>query len=149
MKVLPGVILSAGLLLAAGACSHDINAHGNLPAEEALARVQVGEQTRADVQSLLGTPSATALFGGETWYYISNQTTQVAFLAPEEVNRHVVAVHFDANGRVSGVERLTKADGRQVAILQRETPTRGTESTFLQEFFGNLGRFGPSQMGNE
>ncbi|WP_041794330.1 outer membrane protein assembly factor BamE [Pararhodospirillum photometricum] len=141
-------VLGAALVLGTAGCSHDINAHGNLPTEEAMGRLKVGEQTRADIQTILGTPSSTSLFGGETWYYISNQTAQVAFYAPEELRRQVIAVRFDDQGVLQGVDRLSREDGRVVEVVKRETPTRGTEANFFQEFLGNLGRVSASQMGN-
>lgn len=137
--------LAAAFVLSA--CASDISAHGNKPLEQTLSQIETGVHTRGDVQSLLGTPSATSLFSGETWYYISSQTTQVAFLAPEELRRQVVAIHFDETGRVAEVGRLTLDDGQDVRIVGRETPTRGTETTVLQELLGNIGRFSPGQMG--
>ncbi|MCF8480157.1 MAG: outer membrane protein assembly factor BamE [Rhodospirillum sp.] len=129
---------------ALSACSDTITAHGNLPTAESMAMVEPGTHTRADVQALLGTPSATSMYGGETWYYISNQTQQMAFLKPDELTRTVLAVEFDPSGMVSDVRTLTKDDGQTVDIVQRETPTRGTESSIIQELFGNIGRFSPN-----
>jgi outer membrane protein assembly factor BamE (lipoprotein component of BamABCDE complex) len=125
-------------------CSDNIIAHGNLPKGESMSMVEAGTHTRADVQALLGTPSATSMFGGETWYYISNQTQQMAFLKPEEVSRTVLTVQFDQTGTVSDVRTLTQDDGQSVDIVSRETPTRGTETNMFQELFGNIGRFAPN-----
>lgn len=140
-------LMALTLALGATGCAGDIAPHGNRPLDEALAQIEVGRHARGDVQALLGTPSATSLFGGETWYYISNDITQVAFLAPEEVDRQVVAIRFGDDGRIAEITRLTQADGQDVAISSRETPTRGTETTVLQELLGNIGRFTPGQMG--
>lgn len=137
------VVATGGL----AGCANDIAAHGNRPTEQALGQIKTGVHGRGDVQSLLGTPSATSAFGDETWYYISNQTTQVAFLAPRELRRQVVAVRFDPDGTVRDVSRLTLDDGQKVDLVDRETPTRGTETTVLQELLGNIGRFTPGQLG--
>lgn len=137
-------LLLSGLL---SGCAYEIEAHGNLPADSALAQIQPGVHSRADVQALLGTPSSSSLFDNEAWYYISNLTTQVAFLKPEELDRQVVIVEFDRAGTVSDVIRIYQEDGEVIQISGRETPSRGTEQTMFQEFFGNLGRFTPSQMG--
>ncbi|MBK1664766.1 cell envelope protein SmpA [Rhodospirillum rubrum] len=138
---LTGALL--GTLLFCAGCSNDINPHGNLPTTEALGQIQEGVHTRTDIQALLGTPSATSMFGGETWFYISNETTQVAFFKPKELERTIIAVHFDDNGRVKGIDHLSKDDGQQVDIVGRETPTRGNDSSIVQELFGNIGRFAP------
>ncbi|WP_413203747.1 outer membrane protein assembly factor BamE [Rhodospirillum sp. A1_3_36] len=132
---------TSGLL---AGCSDTIIAHGNLPNSESMSMVETGTHTRADVQALLGTPSATSMFGGETWYYISSQTQQVAFLKADELARTVLAVQFDPTGTVSDVRTLTKEDGQNITIVSRETPTRGTETNMFQELFGNIGRFAPN-----
>jgi outer membrane protein assembly factor BamE (lipoprotein component of BamABCDE complex) len=54
----------------------------------------------------------------------------------------VVAISFNRQGVVSGVRELTAADGRDVAVVRRETPVPGNERTLLQALFGNLGRPG-------
>jgi len=50
-------------------------------------------------------------------------------------------VEFDPKGNVAGTRRYSLKDGRVVAWVSRETPTRGRELTFLEQMFGNFGRF--------
>lgn len=119
----------------------DIRAHGNLPRADALARIEVGRQTSADVADLLGSPSSRSAFGPETWYYISRSTQPMLFLQPETLHQRVIAISFDAAGRVSGIKQYDKTDARDVALVDRETQTRGSELSFMQQILGNLGRF--------
>src|SRR5690349_6416960 len=79
LKILATGALALGLPLAMSGCAKDVEQRGNLPKPEALAQLQPGEQTRQDVEQILGTPSTTAVFDSETWYYISGHTTQYAF----------------------------------------------------------------------
>jgi outer membrane protein assembly factor BamE (lipoprotein component of BamABCDE complex) len=137
------VVLALGTSGLLTGCADNIAAHGNLPTQESMGQIQAGTHTRADVQALLGTPSTTSMFDGETWYYISSQTEQMAFLKPNELSRTVIAIQFDPTGTVSDVRTLSKDDGRSVEISTRETPTRGTETSIIQELFGNIGRFAP------
>ncbi len=134
----------AGLLLAG--CSADfltpeLRAHGNLPRAELINRIEPGRQTTADVLDLLGTPSSRSSFGPETWYYISRIAQPMLFLTPETLDQQILAIRFDAAGRVSEVKRYDKSDSRDVAFVERETPTRGSELTIMQQVLGNLGRF--------
>lgn len=132
----------AGLAaLALAACAKDIDARGNLPTEDALAKLAPGEQTRQDVRNLLGTPSTTSVFDGETWYYISSQTTQYAFYPVEELERSVYKVNFDQRGILRDVVKLDLNDGREVQIVSRETPSKGRELSLIEQLIGNLGRF--------
>lgn len=127
--------------LALGGCAKDINARGNLPPEEAFAQLQPGQQTRQDVQQILGTPSTIGSFGDETWYYISALTTQYAFYSVEEIERDVFALSFDERGILQEVKTYGLDDGEDLQIVERETPTMGREFSLIEQLIGNLGRF--------
>ena len=136
----------AGALVLAG-CAKDIDARGNLPTPESLAQLAVGEQTRQDVQALLGTPATTAIFDSETWYYISAHTTQYAFYKTHELDRTIFAVSFDERGILKEVRKLELKDGNAVQIAARETPTKGREYSVIEQLIGNLGRFSGKKEG--
>jgi outer membrane protein assembly factor BamE (lipoprotein component of BamABCDE complex) len=127
--------------LALGGCAKDINARGNLPPDEALNQLIPGEQTRQDVQLILGTPSHIALFGDEIWYYISALTTQYAFYSVEELERDVFALTFDDRGILQEINNVSLEDGEEIQIVERETPTMGRELSLIEQLIGNLGRF--------
>ncbi|MBB4286845.1 outer membrane protein assembly factor BamE [Roseospira goensis] len=136
-----GVAAALALAVVVGACAPEISARGNEPTRERLSQIQAGEQSRAEVAALLGTPSTTATFDDETWYYISAQTQQFAIYEREELERRVIAISFGDDGRVSDVRELTLDDGREVEVVDRETPTLGNELSVLEQLLGNLGRF--------
>lgn len=127
--------------LALGGCAKDINARGNLPPEEAFTQLEPGQQTRQDVQLILGTPSTTSSFGPETWYYISALTTQYAFYSVEEIERDVYALSFDERGILQEVKTYGLDDGEDIQVVERETPTMGREFSLIEQLIGNLGRF--------
>jgi outer membrane protein assembly factor BamE (lipoprotein component of BamABCDE complex) len=128
--------------LALAGCAKDIEARGNLPTPEALAKLAPGEQTRQDVQSILGTPATTAMFDNENWYYISAHTTQYAFYPNHELDRTIYVVNFDKRGILAGVQKMGLEDGQNVVPNGRETPTKGREVGILQQLLGNVGRVG-------
>ncbi len=144
-RLLPALLLSTAL---AGACTPRIETRGNLPNPDQLALVKPGDVNRDDVAAMLGTPSSTALFDDETWYYISSKTETVSFLATKEMERRVIAISFDKNGTVKNVRELTLADGKVVKPVDRETPTAGNEMTVLEQLFGNMGRFSKGTEGS-
>lgn len=140
------LILGLVAALALSACAKDIDARGNLPTNDALLQLAPGEQTRQDVQQLLGTPATTAVFDTENWYYISSHTTQYAFYHPTELDRTIYVVSFDSRGILKEVRKLDMKDGHPVQVADRETPTKGREYSILEQLLGNLGRFsGPAQ----
>ena len=140
-------ILALAAVLLSG-CAKDMEARGNLPTPEALAKLAPGEQTRQDVQGILGTPATTAVFDQENWYYISAHTTQYAFYPNHELDRTIYVVSFDPRGILSGVRKLNLEDGQNITPEERSTPTMGREVSIIEQLLGNVGRMGaPGQTG--
>lgn len=135
--------IAALLLLGSAACAPRQDFRGTVIDEDKLKLVQVGQSTEPQVGALLGSPSTISTFPdwGVTYYYISSETETVAFLAPELIDQQVLAISFDKDNRVKEIKRYGMKDGKQIAFIERETPTRGKELTFLEQIFGNLGRF--------
>ncbi len=129
------------LALTMVACAPRVDMRGNLPDTEALAEIIPGEMEKEEVAELLGAPSTSAMFDGETWYYISEKTETLAFLEPEITDRQVVIIKFDKSGVVEKVKKLDMTHGEKIVPVDRKTPTAGNEMTFFQQMFGNLGRF--------
>jgi outer membrane protein assembly factor BamE (lipoprotein component of BamABCDE complex) len=139
-----GAAIAAALFLLLNACAPRDDFRGSGIDEEKLKQVQVGETTETQVATLLGSPSTSSTFPdwGVTYYYISSETEAVAFLAPEVIDQQVVAISFDKQSeKVKDIKRYGLKDGKQVAFVERETPTRGKELTVLEQLFGNFGRF--------
>jgi outer membrane protein assembly factor BamE (lipoprotein component of BamABCDE complex) len=135
-------LVAAGPLLAA--CAPQVDTRGNLPLAEAVEQIRVG-QPREQVSDVLGSPSTVALFDGEIWYYIGERTETVAFFRPTVLERKILAIRFDGSGRVDAIDRYDLADARPIAPIDRVTPTKGKELTFLQQIIGNVGRFSNSE----
>ncbi len=49
---------------------------------------------------------------------------------------------FNNEGIVTNIDTLGLDQRRDVEIVDRETPTVGNDITILDEFIGNIGRFG-------
>ncbi|MCF6304078.1 MAG: outer membrane protein assembly factor BamE [Rhodobacteraceae bacterium] len=128
----------AGVL---SACVPQIDVHGYVPIAADVAAITPGKDTRDSVLALLGTPTTTGAQGSDTWYYISSRVERVAFMAPNEVERQIVAVIFSGNGRVSAVEHFSLEDGRIIDLNRNVTVTDGRRLTFFEQLLGNLGNF--------
>ncbi|MCS6854179.1 MAG: outer membrane protein assembly factor BamE [Elioraea sp.] len=107
-----------------------------------VAEIVPGVQTRADVAALLGSPSATAPFGEDAWFYVSSVTRNRLGRVPSIERQTVVAIRFDERGVVREVKTLGLEDAAEIDPVDRVTPTPGTERSFLQLLLGNIGRFG-------
>lgn len=135
------VLIAATAALALAGCSVPVDQRGNLPQQSSLAEIKPGVTDKATVTRLLGSPSSIAAFQGDTWYYISQKTQEVAFFKPELVDQEVVAVDFDKDGIVRDVRRKGMEDRQVVTPNPRATPAPGREFSFIEQLIGNFGRF--------
>ncbi|MGF9692672.1 MULTISPECIES: outer membrane protein assembly factor BamE [unclassified Rhizobium] len=90
--------------------------------------------SREQVLLSMGTPSTTATFDGEVFYYISQKRERpVAFMKPRLVEQTVVAIYFNQEGTVARRAVYTLKDGKVFDTISRTTPTGGRDLTFLQQ----------------
>ena len=85
----------AGLLLAA--CDNIDDMRGFAPSPGAVDKLEVGTQSREDVQRLIGSPSAVATFNPNVWYYIS---AEAGILGPFQAVDHRAERHPDHLRRI-------------------------------------------------
>jgi len=144
-KLFRGIALAvavSALSLSLSACGASrIAVRGNLPDPERVAELKPGEVGKEDILDSLGSPSSINTFGKETWYYISERTETVAFLAPKVLERKVLIVEFNDKGMMSQIVELGLDAGRELAHVKRITPTFGEELTVLDQVLGNFRRF--------
>lgn len=135
-------VSAAALCVAAlVSCTAQLAKRGQVVDADAVAQLKAGLSTKTDVQRSLGSPSVVGTFDKDVWYYIGQDVEKVAFMKPEATDRYVLAVKFDPKGIVQQVAQLSLADGKEVQLVARETPTAGNETTLFQDLFGNIGRF--------
>lgn len=117
---------------------------GIIITESMLAKIKPGV-SRDVVLTELGTPSTMSTINGEAFYYVQQvRYRPVAFLTPRVVDRTVVAVYFDKNGKVTRVANYGMKDGVVFDFVSRTTPTAGSELDFITQLMrGLLGSFGP------
>lgn len=136
-KFLVVPLLGASLLVSA--CVPRVDVHGYVPVAEDVASISVGE-SQESVLTRLGEPTTRGLEGTNAWYYISSKVRRLAFFAPKEFERQIVAITFSGN-RVALVERFGLEDGRLIDLNTNKTVTDGRRLTFLEQFLGNIGNF--------
>lgn len=127
-------VLAVTFLFLAG-CVPVVSQRGYLPNPDGEASIKAGTDTETSVQEKLGDPSTKAIFGSDSWYYISSVEKQLAFFDPKVETRSILAVHFDKDGKVVDEQHFSLKDGHVVAFETRTTPALGRELTFLQQLF--------------
>ncbi len=135
------LVLACALVL--GACTPITSYQGFQAVEANPKDVKVGVDTKSTVLERLGSPSSTAAFAPNTWYYISQIDDVIAFRKPNVRMRNITVISFDkADDKVASVNTLTLKDGHVVAFNKRTTPTRGRELSILEQILGNIGQAG-------
>ncbi|WP_158744635.1 outer membrane protein assembly factor BamE [Acidisphaera sp. L21] len=146
----PALLLAASLLGACSVLEAPPQVRGNKVDADQLKELIPGTATRADVTSLLGSPTAKATFDDNTWIYIS-EVTQPRVGRVQGINsQDVVTAVFDDRGVLQSLTHKTKDDAKSVSVVARATPSPGSDSTFMQQLLGNVGKFtaGPTAGGN-
>lgn len=130
--------LTSVLLLSA--CSTDIfnQTEGNIPSKSDILEIKQG-MSQDDVRNLLGSPSAISSLDHRTWIYMNSTMKRMAFYEPKELERNIVAIEFNPEGKVVKLIELTKENGKDIVVSKDETPVMGTEQTFMEKYFGGVG----------
>ena len=131
--------VAAAVLLTLVGCGPVIQNHGYVPAEDDLARIEVGRDNRETVQAIVGRPSTAGLLNDEGWFYVQSRWRQFGPMAPQEIDRQVLSISFDKRGYVSNIERFGLEDGRVVALSRRVTDTNIAGVSVVDQLLGNLG----------
>ena len=141
---------AVGATATLGGCAKTINQRGYLFDEEIIEEIRPGIDNRSSVTAAMGTPTMTATFDEETWYYVSQTKQSIAFFKPKTTEHLIFSVSFNDRGDVTRTEQLGLDTTYKVAMVDEKTPTRGKDLGFFEQIFSNIGRFsseGPVQPG--
>jgi outer membrane protein assembly factor BamE (lipoprotein component of BamABCDE complex) len=123
--------IAAGCNAAEGLSPSQTITKGYVIDQDSLDLVPVGS-SREQVLLTLGTPSTTATFDNEVFYYISQtRVRNAAFMKAKVVDQKVLAVYFGDDGRVSNIANYGLQDGKLFDFISRTTPTAGKDQNFL------------------
>ena len=133
-----GTMLACGLAL--GGCLEERIYHGYQIPPDAVEQVPAGS-SKDQVLLSLGTPTTTARFGQEVYYYISQTSSRtVRFSRSKIVDQRVLAVYFDGEDRVQQLANYGMQDGRVFDFISRTTPTGGSDVSFVGQLLSAAGR---------
>ena len=108
--------------------------------QQQIDQVPVGS-SREQVLLALGSPSTTATFDNEVFYYISQKRRRpVAFMNPHIVDQRVLAVYFGEDGRVTQIANYGLKDGKLFDFVSRTTPTGGKDQSFLGQIIQGVSK---------
>ncbi len=126
-------IVVASTLLSACTSTTDVFHNGYVMDERSLQLIPEGS-SREQVLLTMGTPSTTATFGNEVFYYISQKRVRrAAFMKPTLVEQNILAIYFNKDGVIERKANYALQDGKVFDTISRTTPTGGKDLTFLQQ----------------
>lgn len=116
--------------------------------QQSIDLVPVGS-SREQVLLALGSPSTTATFDNEVFYYISQTRKRpAAFMNAKLVDQRILAVYFNGEGRVDNIANYGLKDGKVFDFISRTTPTYGKDQNFLGQMLSGVGNMGENAAKN-
>ena len=147
----PFAVAAAVILVAVAGCSTSGGGrglattaqHGYVVTPIALEQAPIGS-SKDQVLIALGSPSTTANFGNDVFYYISQTRRRAAAFLPDKVvDQRVVAVYFDDKDQVERIANYGLQDGKVFDFISRTTPTGGSDQNFVQQVLSGVVGIGP------
>ena len=145
MSVFPVRVLASAVLLAAlgtTACVPIRSHQGYVIDKELADSIQPGVDNRDSVLKTLGRPTLTSQFNEGEWYYISRNSSNMAYNSPNTKEQTTLRVRFDPAGNVSSIDRTGIELVASVDPSGKKTPTLGRKRSFFEDLFGNIGTVG-------
>ena len=136
-RVFLGAVALTSLVALPGCTTAEVLNQGYVIDQKTLELVPTGS-SREQVLLALGSPSTTATFDNEVFYYISQKRVRpVAFMEPRLVDQKVLAVYFNKDGRVERIANYGLQNGQPFDFISRTTPTGGQDRTFLGQILSD------------
>jgi len=136
MAVLAGCTGSSAL---SGLTPGETITQGYVIDQQQIDQVPVGS-SREQVVLALGSPSTTATFDNEVFYYISQTRRRpVAFANAKLIDQRILAVYFGDDGRVGNIANYGLKDGKVFDFISRTTPTGGKDQSFIGQLLSGAG----------
>lgn len=136
------IVIIIMAVMALGACTSRKFIRGYKVDEKMVSSIRAEVDSRDSVQEMLGSPSSIATFDNDNWYYYSKKSESLAFFKENITELNIIAIRFDSDGYVTAVDHFTLDDRNNIEPVGKTTRTHGRELSFIQELFGNIGRFG-------
>ena len=112
--------------------------HGYVVSPDALEQIPVGS-SKDQVLIALGSPSTTANYGNDVYYYISQTRYRAAaFMSDKVIDQRIVAVYFDDKDQVERVANYGLKDGKVFDFVKGITATGGADENFLGQVLAGV-----------
>lgn len=136
------ISVAVAALVATSGCSRVRGHQGYIADDVLVSAIKPGVDNRESVSRTLGRPTFAGQFDANEWYYVSRETRQLAFALPKATQQTVLRVRFDPAGNVVAVDKTGVEKIASIRPVGDKTATLGSQRSFFQELFGNIGQVG-------
>ena len=122
------------------ACTPTQATRGNIVEDFRMAELTPGVSTRTNVLKSLGSPTTTAPFDDNVWYYIGQKTEKKGVFDHKVTDEKIVVATFDDEGILQTLDHVD-SERSDIPKVRRKTKTGGNEVTVMEQLLGNIGKF--------
>lgn len=117
-----------------------ISSHGNYIDDLELKTIKESAIKKSQLFEVLGTPTIEPFDQENVCFYVERSLINKAWFKPKTIKQRILKIKFDNHGVVEDIS-LKDDSYKDISILKEYTKTYGTELSFTQKFFRNIGRF--------
>ena len=137
---LPVLVVLCAMVVGLSACITAVEDRGYVIEQVTFDKVKPG-MSKQDVRKHVGSPSSVSTLGGDYWYFIDVKQEKSAFSYPDIIQKDIIKVLFDDQGKVVSVVHNDENNHRNIEFVKEETPTEGNQVGVIEQLVGNVGRF--------
>ena len=140
MTHFPLSVLVCAVLVFSG-CARTHDHRGHIVEPEDLARVHVKKDDMETVRAVLGSPTFVDRFAPNQWVYAYQHTARRSFMHPDTLRFETVRLTFTKEGTLTTIDRENRDTIPGVTPVPVSTKTSGHRGSFIQQLFGNFGKY--------
>ena len=118
-----------------------VDIRGQYVSDKAISDINGNNFDQSQVVDFIGNPSFVPEYSNNTWYYIQRSQTKRAWFDPKVMEQRIVKITFDQEGIARNAELVKGGHLDQIDPKGDATLTPGTETSGVQKFVKNIGRF--------
>ena len=132
------VLMLIALMLSA--CIVNNSKHGYDSTAADLKQIKVNQNSKEQVEEIMGSPSTVSTFDDNIWYYMTFDVRQIALFPPTITHEKVIQLKFQ-NNILTKVAVYDKNTNRSLGFNKETSEVQGDDQGMMKDFFLNIGRF--------
>lgn len=127
------------VLFTTASCSKIVNTHGQIVSQARIEALQPNLHSKRDVMQILGSPSTTSTFDGNTWIYLTETTVSRPLNPNQLAERELLILTFNDDDILTKVSQKDEQSGQAITPSARSTKTQGESLGIIDQIINNVG----------